>query len=869
MSRGGESKGLGMFTVALGLGALGEWLVWQPESGIIVWRQILGWLLFFVGGWLLKRAYVRSKPQAEPESMSRGLEAGLLLLVLVGALFLRLHDLNHYPAGGFRDEGENGNVGIQLMSGDIVDGTSQACPAYIEHNTQNAAGYFYPVAVFFKLFGISITSVRYVSVFFGVLSVAAFWALARWFYGPLLGLFLTACLAAMRWHLNFSRIGFLGIMSVFLSLPMLLWLYKGLRSPPGTAKGRDHQGLFALALGLAVARGCLEFFMEPGPLEALLGLALGIPLLIFAVRAFKDERSRWLMLSAVALALAMYSYIAARLFVVLVALIVGHHLVTQQRELKSRAWLFLFISIAVLALGGAFLVLTSAGSASNAAWSASWSKKFGECIVFVGSLGMLRFWWVQRDLLKGWYRPLGLALGVGLVVAGPLYSYSVKNQREVAARSYRVSIFNDEEADKRPWGTKLIENLAPTMGMMNVRGDGNPRHNYPNAIMVNWVWAALFGLGIFYALMRLADPRAWLALTLWQISLIAGYASIEAPQAYRCISAIPAVLLFMGLVLERGLTPVKRWLKQDGLLAGAIILLPLLAVGAGLEIYTYFVIQPTHPGVWAEFSTGEYMMGQDLKALNETGKPTRGLVKPDWADSYTFRFMTYPERNYEYFDVSRHVPIRPPESTSGSDFLYILGQSYKPLVSVLQSYYPHGEYKEVHHPLTNELLYWTYHVSAADAASAGNLNSGLFARYFTDQPTDKDHPEKGPHWVPSQVSFSRLDPFILFDWSVSPVSGWFSAEWNGYIKAPSSGDYTFDLISNSYALLEIDGKAVVERTFQPPDGNERHGSVRLGAGRHRIRLRYYEARNYSSIELWWTPPKGVRQVVPSMALSTQ
>jgi hypothetical protein len=870
MSRGGGSKGLGLFTFALALGALGEWLVWQPEAAIVAWRQVLGWLLFLAGGWLLKRAYTRSAPQPEPESLPLGLEAALLVLVLAGAVFLRLHDLNHYPSGGFRDEGENGNVAIQLMNGDIVDGTSQACPAYIEHNTQNAAGYFYPVAVFFKLFGISITSVRYVSVLFGVLSVAAFWALARWFFGPLLGLFLTACLAAMRWHLNFSRIGFLGIMSVFLSLPMLLWLYKGLRAPPEPlGKGRRRQGLFTLALALAVARGGLEFFMDPGPKEALLGLALGVPLLLFAVRALKDGRSRWLMLSAVALALAMYSYIAARLFVVLVALVVGHHLLTQQRQLKARVWLFLFGCLGVIALGGAILVLTSAGSASNAAWSASGSKKLGELVVGLGVLGLLRFWWTQRDLLKGWYKPLGLALGVGLVVAGPLYSYSVKNQREVAARSYRVSIFNDEEADRRPWGAKLLENLGPTMGMMNVRGDGNPRHNYPNAIMVNWVWAALFGLGIFYALLRLSDPRAWLALTLWQISLIAGYASIEAPQAYRCISAIPAVLLFMGLVLERGLTPVKRWLGRDGLLAGAILLLPVLAVGAGLEIYTYFVIQPTHPGVWAEFSTGEYMMGQDLKALNEAGRPTRGLVKPDWADSYTFRFMTYPERNYEYFDVSRHVPIRPPESTSGSDFLYILGQSYKPLVSVLQSYYPHGEYKEVHHPLTNELLYWTYHVSAADAASAGNLDSGLMARYYVDVPADKDHPEKGPHWVGNLVNFTRLDPFILFDWSVSPVSGWFSAEWTGFIKAPLSGDYLFDLVSNSYGLLEIDGKPVVERAFQPPEGDERMGKVHLSAGKHRIRLRYYEARNYSRIELWWTPPKGFRQVVPSMVLSTK
>jgi PA14 domain len=261
------------------------------------------------------------------------------------------------------------------------------------------------------------------------------------------------------------------------------------------------------------------------------------------------------------------------------------------------------------------------------------------------------------------------------------------------------------------------------------------------------------------------------------------------------------------------------------------------------------------------------MMGQDLKALNESGTPTRGLVKPDWADSYTFRFMTYPERNYEYFDVSRHVPIRPPESTEGSDFLYILGDSYKPLVSVLQSYYPHGVYTEVHHPLTNELLYWTFHVSAADAAKAGNLSTGLAARYYVDVPTDRDHPEKGPHWGPTMLSFSRVDPFILFDWSVAPISGWYSVEWDGFLKAPSSGEYQFEMVSNSYGLLEIDGKKVAERLFLPPGDDSRLGKVRLSAGRHRIRLRYFEARNYSRFELWWTPPKGGKEVIPSTAFS--
>lgn len=858
--RSAKGAGLGLFFVALLIATLAQLLLRQEHA---TWsHQLPGWLGFAFGGFLLLRAWRRSGGQsAGPERVPLALEAGLLLLIVLFALSVRLDGLKHYPFGGFRDEGENGNVAIQLLKGETVDGTGQRFPAYIEHNTQNAAGYFYPVALSFKLFGISITSVRYVSVFFGVLSVLAFWALARGFFGPSLALFLAACLASMRWHINFSRIGFLGIMTVFLSLPMLALLMKGLRQDLGPQTKRFRGGLFALALGLAVARGFLYFVgFQPGPLDDWVGLAMGVPLLVYAYKAWGDPRSRSLMLAATALALAMYSYMAARLFVVLVLLIVAHHLLTQPKALSRRGAMALLGTLGLAFLGLAIVVTGSAQAMPGL-------KTLGKGVITVGLLGHLVFWFRHRSLFKGWVRPLGLALGVGLVVAGPIYAYSLKNQKEVAARSYRVSIYNDEESDKRPWGIKLMQNLGPTIGMVNVWGDGNPRHNLPGENMVNYAWGALFGLGIFYALLRWRDPRAFMALALWQIALMAGYLSIEAPQSYRCISAIPAVLLLIGLVLERGVTALRLKLKEDAPYAVALLLLPILLGGAAYELNTYFKRQPKHPGVWAEFSASEYMMGQDLKALNENGHRTRGLVRPDWADSYTFRFMTYPERNYEYFDVAKHVPIRAPLSESGEDFLYILSPSYKPLAGVLKGLYPGGIYTERHHAITNELLYWTYWVPSKEAADAAALKNGLTGTYYLDQPADPQKPQLGPHWRAGLKRFDQLDPFILFDWTVSPIPGFFSAEWSGSLEAPKDGSYDFQLISNSYGLLEIDGHKVAERPFMPPGADTVQGSVHLSRGRHHIRLRYYEARNYSHLELWWKKPgDSEKEVVPSGAL---
>lgn len=855
-SRRDSASPLTLFFSALAFSAPAVWLVHQekPTAG----RQILGWLFFLIGGWLLLRAW-RVREDNGPERMPRAMEASALLLIVLFSAWVRLDGLQKYPFGGFRDEGENGNVAIQIMKGENVDGTGQRFPAYIEHNTQNAAGYFYPIAASFKLFGVSITSVRYVSVFFGVLSVLAFWALSRSFFGPSLALFLAGALASLRWHVNFSRIGFLGIMTVFLSLPMLALLIKGLREPAGPQTKRFRNGLFGLAVFLAVARGFLHFFgLKPGPLEVGLGLAMGVPILIYAFKAWGDPRSRILMLSATALGLAMYSYMAARLFVIVVLLVVAHHLLTQQKPISRRAAFAFFGSIA-LALLGLLIVITGSAQAVPAL------KTVGKGVIGLGLLAHGAFWVAQRRLFEGWVKPLGLALGVGLVVAGPLYAYSLKNQKEVAARSYRVSIYNDEESDKRPWGVKLLHNFGPTMGMVNVWGDGNPRHNLPGERMANPAWGALFAIGVFFALFRWRDPRAFLALALWQVALISGYLSIEAPQAYRCITAIPAVLLFMGLALERGVSALRARLGEDAPYGVALLLLPLLLGGAFYELNTYFKRQPRHPGVWAEFSAGEFMMGQDLKALNKDGKRTRGLVRPDWADSYTFRFMTYPERNYEYFEVARHVPIR---SASGDeDYLYILSASYQPLAGALKSFYPGGTYTERRHAITNEILYWTYLVPAKEAQAAASVRSGLSGTYYQDVPADLAKPEAGPHWQRALRRREQVDPLLLFDWTVSPVPGYFSAEWSGTLNAPRDGAYEFHLASNSYGRLEIDGQKVCERPFMPPGADWAKGTVRLSAGRHRIKVKYFEARNYSRLELWWKKPGDTdKTVVPSEAL---
>ncbi len=751
------------------------------------------------------------------------------------------------------------------MNGEPVTGPNVKLPVYIEENTQNATGYFYPVAVMFKLFGISITSVRYVSVFFGVLSVAAFYFLCRWLFGAPLGLFLAAALATLRWHMNFSRIGFLGIMTLCLEIPVLYFLLRGMKEKGSALVAKFHPGLFAGAVALAVLRGALSFTRLPYGIEALIGLLMGVPLLAYAWAARKDRRARYLMAAALMLALAMYSYIAARLLVIAVLLLVAHALVFEE-ELERRQKALLALFLGALVLGAALMVFGS----TLEPWSETGRpthavKILGKVLVGLSAVPALLLFLSMRRRLASWGRPLGLALGLGLVAAGPLYGYTLAHMKEVNARSDRVSIFNDREYDRRSWGTKLIEEIPLTMGMYNVRGDGNPRHNLPGEIMLNPFWAAFFAMGVFFCLFRLRDERSWLVLSFWQVNLIAGYYSIEAPQAYRSIGAIPVVLIGAGLALERGLVAMRRLLERDWWMGAVPLLACLLGFGALYEISTYFQRQPEHPGVWAEFSASEYMMGRDLKALQPG---TRGLLRPDWADSYTFRFMTYPERNYQYFDLTKHVPIREPME-GVQKYYYALGASQKPLAGILKSYYPHGVYNEEKHPKTGELLYWSFVVGADEVKKAQHSGGGLRGQYFQDIPKDMNKPWEGPHWSKAAKKLDQVDPFLLFDWTVSPVPGYFSAVWTGRIHIPKGGRTNFWLNSNSYGRLEIDGRKVIEVPYDPPAQAPSEGSAELSAGWHEIKVLYFEARNYSRLGLEWRIPGGEREIVPSTALSPQ
>ena len=131
-----------------------------------------------------------------------------------------------------------------------------------------------------------------------------------------------------------------------------------------------------------------------------------------------------------------------------------------------------------------------------------------------------------------------------------------------------------------------------------------------------------------------------------------------------------------------------------------------------------------------------------------------------------------------------------------------------------------------------------------------DLTHGLLGSYY-----------QGERWEGTPL-FSRVDPLILFGWpDPEPVSGPFSVSWQGDIQIPETGRYVFLVESDDGARLWLDGRVAGE-SMKPDSGNFFEAPMALLAGRHAIRLDYFQRGGAKSISLRWIRPNQPGSLVP-------
>jgi 4-amino-4-deoxy-L-arabinose transferase-like glycosyltransferase len=93
----------------------------------------------------------------------------------------------------------------------------------------------------------------------------------------------------------------------------------------------------------------------------------------------------------------------------------------------------------------------------------------------------------------------------------------------------------------------------------------------------------------------------------------------------------------------------------------------------------------------------------------------------------------------------------------------------------------------------------------------------------------------------------------------------FSIELDGFLQFPSPGAYWLGTTSDDGSWLHLDGKLVVDNASRPtikPEGAE----VNVEAGKHPLRVRYFQRDGGAHLTLYWGRPGQEPSAIPSMFL---
>ena len=164
-------------------------------------------------------------------------------------------------------------------------------------------------------------------------------------------------------------------------------------------------------------------------------------------------------------------------------------------------------------------------------------------------------------------------------------------------------------------------------------------------------------------------------------------------------------------------------------------------------------------------------------------------------------------------------------------------------------------------PLLHELVAWTagngteFNVEAAWSPSVAlhGSSGGLTASYWPNR-----------EWK-GKPKFVRTDPAIDFRWGDQKPdkrlpADRFSIEWRGQLVPPVSGEYELTAEVDDVLQLRIgDGK-----TFETGWGRKDLGKITLEQGKAvPFQATYYEEGGDAYARLYWTPPGGMRQIIPT------
>ena len=245
-------------------------------------------------------------------------------------------------------------------------------------------------------------------------------------------------------------------------------------------------------------------------------------------------------------------------------------------------------------------------------------------LLFTALVGWFLYYWRGR-LPLNFLRAAVILLLVVFITALPIGLYFLFNFGDFLGRAGQTSVFSAASPL-----LALGQSLALHLGMFNVYGDGNWRHNFPGSPELFWPVGILFLLGLALSIKRLVtyvksrdfglEFNSYLLLLSWfSFLLLPGVLTQEgSPHSLRVIGVIPPVFLMSGIGGQAAYVWLGKKIKNRRLLA-ALCVVFLLAVAGG-EYYKYFVVWAGNDNVRSEFTQIFYDEGKTLSDLSRDSK---------------------------------------------------------------------------------------------------------------------------------------------------------------------------------------------------------------------------------------------------------
>ncbi len=213
----------------------------------------------------------------------------------------------------------------------------------------------------------------------------------------------------------------------------------------------------------------------------------------------------------------------------------------------------------------------------------------------------------KKSNKKLWFGILTF-IGVTFLVALPIGIYFLNNPGDFFGRSSSVSIFSQDS----PLIAVTISAIK-TLGMFNIAGDFNWRHNYAGSPELVFPVGILFILGVYISAKRRSFEDKFTLLWLI-IFLLPNILTTEGnPHALRAIGAIPAAMMLSGIGLVWVYDKLKKYFDERQILPIVILILVFIIA---CDFNRYFNQWAYNINVFRAFSSEQIEISKYLNNLS-------------------------------------------------------------------------------------------------------------------------------------------------------------------------------------------------------------------------------------------------------------